>query len=139
MRPRWLKFVSGTLLFAAITVSARVPASEIAKGLQARADQKNVSCRVVESHTSFEHGVTIVIFHQSAKEDQGRLSDLLMQHGGAAVEWKGGDKKWHPATVLRLRSCFGRGLLLVPSRGAATKEGETFLLKFLEAKTASVK
>jgi hypothetical protein len=139
MRPRWPKFLSGVLLFAAIVVSAPVAASETAKDSQTSAKQKNVSCRVLESHTSAERGMTIVIFHQSAKEDQADLSNLLKQNEGATVERNSGDERWHPATVLRLKSCFERGLLLVPSGCAPPKEGQTFLLKFQEARTASVK
>jgi len=130
MRPRWSGVVSGALLYAAIAGSAGVPASE---------ELKNVSCRVLESHTSTERGVTILIFHQSSKEDQAGLSNLPKQNEGAAVEWKSGGEKWHPATVMRLKSCFGRGLLLVPAGSVAPKEGENFLLKFPEAKTATVK
>jgi hypothetical protein len=77
-----------------------------------------------------ERGVTIVIFHQSVKEDQAALSNLLKENEGATIEWKCGDEKWHAATVMRLKSCFGRGLLLVPAGSAVPKEGETFLLKF---------
>jgi hypothetical protein len=139
MRPRWPEFLSGALLFAAIVISARFAASETTKDSQARPDQKNVSCRVLESHTSSERGVTIVIFHQSAKEDQERLSNLLKENEGETVEWRRGDAQWQAATVLRLKSCFGRGLLILPAASAAPKEGETFLLKFPEAKTATVK
>jgi hypothetical protein len=139
MRPRWPTFLSGALLFVAIAVSARVAASGGGQDSQARAEQKNVSCRVLESHTSAERGVTIVIFHQSAKEDQAGLSNLLKQNEGTTIEWKSGDEKWHPATVMRLKSCFGRGLLVVPTGSAAPKEGETFLLKFPGAKAAAVK
>jgi hypothetical protein len=139
MPPRWPKFLTAALLFAAVAVSARVAASETAKDSQTSAEQKDVSCRVLESHTSTERGMTIMIFHQSGREDQGGLSNLLKQNEGAAVEWKSGDEKWHPATVMRLKSCFGRGLLLIPAGSVAPKEGENFLLKFPEAKTAMVK
>lgn len=71
MCPRWTALLSGTLFFAAIAVTTCVVAGESAKDTRASAEQTNVSCRVLESHTSAERGVTIVIFHQSAKEDQG--------------------------------------------------------------------
>lgn len=63
----------------------------------------------------------------------------LNQYLGATVEWQAGKAKWQTATVVRLKSCFGRGLLLVPTNSVAPKEGETFLLNFPEAKTAAVK
>lgn len=139
MRPRWFIFLSSAVFFAAIAVSVRVTASGAAKAPQTSAESRVIACRVLEAYSSAEHGVTIVIFHQSAKGDQASLSNLLKQNEGAAIEWKSGDEKWHPVTVMRLKSCFGRGLLLVPAASAAPKEGETFLLKFPDAKTAAVK
>jgi hypothetical protein len=41
-----------------------------------------------------------------------------------------GDGSWQRATVVRLKSCFGRGLLILPPGEPALKDGETFLLKF---------
>lgn len=139
MRPRWILFLRGAVFFAAIAVSARVTASEAAKAPQTNAESRMIPCRVLEAHSSAERGVTIVVFHQSAKGDQAGLSDLLKQSDGAGIEWKGGDEKWHPATVMRLKSCFGRGLLLVPAASGAPKEGEIVFLKFPDAKTAAVK
>lgn len=92
--------------------------------------ESTVVCRVLETHTAGTPSAAAVIFHQRDKQDQQRLGDLLKQHSGAAVQIQvGHDGVPQRATVFRVKSCFGRGLLLMAA-GAAPKDGETFTITF---------
>lgn len=73
--------------------------------------------------------MTIVVFNQRDKNDHVRLSELLKDQPGA-VEIKTSDGKWHKATVARLKSCFGRGLLFLSGDMQEPKDREDFLLRF---------
>jgi hypothetical protein len=73
--------------------------------------------------------VTIVVFNQRDKNDHVRLSELLKDQAGA-VEIKTSDGKWHKATVARLKSCFGRGLLFLSGDIQEPKDRDDFLLRF---------
>jgi len=74
--------------------------------------------------------VTLVLFHQQDEKERARLGSLLRQHSGAAVEFQTPDGAWHTASVLRLKSCFGRGLLLFSAGVAQLQEKGGFLLRF---------
>jgi hypothetical protein len=106
-----------------------------AQQLQHRPPEQNprvVICRVMEAHTSRDPAVTVVLFHQRDKADAKRLSGLLRRaSAGGAVEFQMGEGgAWQTATVARLKSCFGRGLLIVREGTAPLSEGATFLLRF---------
>jgi len=89
-----------------------------------------IACRVLEAHASTSPAVVAVVFHQRDKIDQARLSSALRQHSGEGVEVETGDGKSVSATVVRLKSCFGRGLLLLPADAPAIKDGATFMMTF---------
>src|SRR5208282_1122039 len=89
-----------------------------------------VACRVLEAHASTHPAVIAVVFHQRDKADQTRLAALLQHLADESVELQTGDGKWANATVVRLKSCFGRGLLLLPADAPPMKDGSTFLLRF---------
>jgi hypothetical protein len=92
--------------------------------------ESTVVCRVLETHAAGTPSAAAVIFHQRDKQDQQRLGGLLTQHSGAAVRIQvGPDGLSQSATVFRIKSCFGRGLLLMPA-GAAPRDGETFTITF---------
>ena len=91
---------------------------------------ETVACRVLEAHTLKGPGLAVAVFHQRDEKDRERLGSLLRQHPEAAVEIQTADGAWHAVTVLRLKSCFGRGLLLLPSGTAQLAEKSEFLLKF---------
>jgi hypothetical protein len=74
--------------------------------------------------------VTIVVFTQRDKPDHARLADLLKENDGGAVELRTADGKWHKATLVRVRSCFGRGLLFMAGDAGEPKDRENFLLRF---------
>jgi hypothetical protein len=88
-----------------------------------------VACRVLEAHADAALGVTVVVFHQRDDADRARVGALLRAHDGAAIEFQTSDGASHAATVMRLKACFGRGLLLFRSGGAVLAEKDEFLLR----------
>lgn len=94
------------------------------------APEEALSCRVLEVHTSEQPAVTIVIFHQREKKDSERLGALLREYAQTPVEFQTADGAWHNATLMRLKTCFGRGLLLFPAGSARLAEKDVFVLKF---------
>jgi len=74
-----------------------------------------VACRVLETHTDDELKVTVVVFHQRDEAQRSQLAELLRGHSGAMVEVQAGDGTWRRARLVRLKSCFGRGLLILPA------------------------
>jgi len=89
-----------------------------------------IACRVLEAHASANPAVTVIVFHQQHKEDGGRLGALLGSHSGESAEIQVGDAGWTGVTIFRLKSCFGRGLMVLPPGAPAMKDGATFLLRF---------
>ena len=95
-----------------------------------------VNCHALETHTSASPAVMIIVFNQRDKQDHVRLSDLLKQNDGAGVELRTSDGKWHKATLVRLRSCFGCGMLFLGVDAAQIKDRDNFLLRFPLKKTS---
>jgi hypothetical protein len=94
-----------------------------------------VACRALEVHTDAALGVTAVVFHQRDDDDRSRVGALLRAHDGAAVEFRTTDGASHSATLMRLKSCFGRGLLLFQAGAAHLAEKDEFLLRDPAAET----
>lgn len=113
-------------------LSAPAPSASSSPKLPAAAF---VNCRALETHTNSLPAVTIVVFNQRDKNDHVCLSELLKDQPGP-VEVKTSDGKWHKATVARLKSCFGRGLLFLSGDVDEPKDRENFLLRF-PSKSAS--
>jgi len=106
-----------------------------AQQLQHRPPEQNprvVACRVREAHASANPEAGLVVFSQRDKTDAQRLSALLRSaRDGGAVEFQSGESgEWRPASIVRLKSCFGRGLLIIPSGQVPPSEGSTILLRF---------
>lgn len=97
---------------------------------QAVAGANIIDCRALEAHSSATPPVIAVVFHQRDKQDQPRLAALLKKDSGATVAVQLGRSTWVNATVVRLKSCFGRGLLLLSSGSLAIKDGDAFRVKF---------
>lgn len=84
----------------------------------------------MEVHTDAANRTTVIVFHQRDDATRAALAELLRAHSGVTAEIQVGDAHaWQRATVFRLKSCFGRGLLLVPSGGAQLNEGGEFNLR----------
>ena len=78
-------------------------------------DAGTIACRALETHTDDELKVTVVVFHQRDEAQRSQLAALLREHSGAMVEVQSGDGAWRRARLVRLKSCFGRGLLMLPA------------------------
>jgi hypothetical protein len=91
---------------------------------------ETVTCRVLDTWAVEKMGVALALFHQSDKADATKLAELLRHRDGARVEFQTPDGCWHEARVLRLKACFGRGLLVFPAASAALAPREKFRLRF---------
>ena len=89
-----------------------------------------VACRALEVHADAASRITAVVFHHAGESSRAPLAEFLRAHSGAAVEVQieGSTDSPGQGTVFRLKSCFGRGLLLLPAE-AAMKEGTVFHLR----------
>jgi len=119
--------------FATLLLLVFPPAG--AQELQHRPPEQNprvVNCKVMEVHSSREPAVSVAVFHQRDKADAQRLKELLERAmDGGAVEYQTSEgSAWQPAAVARLKSCFGRGLLILPAGAAPLAASQTFLLRF---------
>lgn len=94
-----------------------------------------VTCRVLEVHANKEPGVVLVIFHQRDKQDQPRFAALLKQSTGGTIQIRPAGAQWKSASVIRLKSCFGRGMLILPP-GTSLKEHADLVVKFSDVKAA---
>jgi hypothetical protein len=120
--------VASIIGFLVLTVSPRVTRAQTAA---ARPDKNIVTCRVLEMHTIAQPPVIIVLFHQRDKKDQPRFASLLKQADGSTVQIRIGKGDWQTVSVVRLRNCFGRGLLTFPAGATKLKDKDEFLAKFL--------
>ena len=128
----------GVCALVATCVLCVAPDGAAPQKLQHRPAEQNprvVACRMMEVHVSQQPAVSVVVFHQRDKVDADRLGKLLRdaQEGGAVEFQSSAGGEWQPASVARLKSCFGRGLLIVstaPAGGAQLTAGGTFLLRF---------
>jgi hypothetical protein len=114
------------LLVSAASAQTGGPSPPQAPGLS----ERSVACRVMEVFRAERLGTMAAIFHQRDKADGPRLGELLLAHSGAEVEFETPDGQRHRATVGRMKSCFGRGLLLFAAGEARLAEKEEFVLRF---------
>jgi hypothetical protein len=94
------------------------------------ASAETIACRVLEAHPSEHPRITLVIFRHRDPKERARMGGLLRERSGASVQFKKTEGQWRPATVLRLKSCFGRGALLIEGETAKLAEGDEFVLQF---------
>jgi len=83
-----------------------------------------IACRALETHTDSDLKVTVIVFHQRDEAQRTQLAVLLREHSGEMVEVQAGDGVWHRARMLRLKSCFGRGLLMLAAPAPFTDRAE---------------
>jgi len=88
-----------------------------------------VACRALEVHQDEDLKVTVVVFHQKDQNDRPQLAALLRAHSGQIVQFQAAGAAGHRARVFRLKSCFGRGLLLVTGAAPLGERAE-FVLRF---------
>ena len=108
--------------------------SDVSLGAQAqvtvtKAANGPIVCSVVEAFEEGRLGVRAVVFHQRDKADGPRLGSLLLAHSGKEIELETTDGRRYRATVFRIKSCFGRGLVLVPASKLKLGEHDEFTLR----------
>ena len=101
-----------SLRFAGLVAMLLVVSAALAA--QARPETDTVRCRALEVHTDDALKVSVIVFHQRNEEQRSSLTALLREQSGAMVELQTADGKWRPARLVRLKSCFGRGMLILP-------------------------
>jgi hypothetical protein len=74
-------------------------------------------------------GVRAIVFHQRDKADGPRLGSLLLTHSGEEMELETAGGRRYRATVFRVKSCFGRGLVLLPTSKLKLGEQDEFTLR----------
>jgi len=109
------------------TVAVLLLVSPVLSGSQAAppAPQTGtIVCRTLETHTDDALKVTVVVFHQRDEAQRSQLAELLRGHSGQMVEVQASDGSWRRARLLRLKSCFGRGLLMLPAPAPFSERAE---------------
>lgn len=117
------------IAFAVPSLAARQAASHP----NAVPESAVVECRVLEAHASAAPAALVVIFHQQEKKDQPRLAALIKANSGSEANIQIGGAAWIEVPIFRLRTCFGRGMMILSPGEAALKDGDTFRIRFAKA------
>ena len=104
------------LILPALSESQAVPPASPQTG--------TIACRALETHTDDGLKVTVVVFHQRDEAQRSQLAELLRGHSGQMVEVQASDGSWRRARMLRLKSCFGRGLLMLAAPAPFSERAE---------------
>ncbi len=83
----------------------------------------------MESFEEQKLGMRAIVFHQRDKADGPRLGDLLLKHSGEEMELEASGGSRYRATVFRVKSCFGRGLAIIPTDRLKLGENDQFTLR----------
>jgi hypothetical protein len=122
-------------LYPAVILSATLLAHpfgpSIAGSPQAPSNPGNrpIICSVMESFEEQKLGTRAIVFHQRDKVDGPRLGDLLLKHSGEEMELEARDGRRYRATIYRVKSCFGRGLAIIPTNRLKLSETDEFTLR----------
>ena len=111
------------VLSAAVAGSAASPP----QGEPTTAPPNSIACKVMEAKTAV--GVTAAVVHQASSAERERVGAWIREHDGAPVEFRTSDGPWRPASIFRLRTCFGRGLLMFAAKEAHIEQGVTVELR----------
>ncbi len=125
--PKWTLVLTGLLLLVA-SLPVRDRGSTSAQTVGSL--QFTITCRVMEVFVAERLGAQAIIFHPRDKADGPRLGELLKMHSGTEVEFETPDGRRHGATLVRMKSCFGRGLMLFRAGEAKLAEKDEFVLRF---------
>jgi hypothetical protein len=87
-----------------------------------------IACKALDAYTDSQLKVTVIVFHQRDQAQRSELAVLLHNYGGSIVQMQGDDGSWRDARMIRLQSCFGRGLLLLSGPSTVAQHGQ-FLLR----------
>ena len=115
----------------ALATSLMIPVSDPSHGAQGQTPgtKEGIICSVMESFEEGRLGVRAIVFHQRDKADGPRLGSLLLAHSGKEMELETTGGRRYRATVFRVKSCFGRGLVLVPTSRLKLAEHDEFTLR----------
>lgn len=91
----------------------------------------SVLCSAMEVFTDQRLSVRAIVFHQANKTDGPRLGSLLADHTGEAMELRTAEGQRCRATVFRVKSAFGRGLMLLPLSAPALAAHDQFRLSLI--------
>lgn len=92
-------------------------------------ENRPIICSVMESFEEQKLGAQAVVFHQRDKVDGPRLGDLLLKHSGQEMELEASGGRRYRATIFRVKSCFGRGLAIIPTNRLKLQENDEFSLR----------
>lgn len=120
-----------TIALATVLMS---PVSDASHGVQtrtgvAKAGSGPIICRVMEAFDEGKLGVRAIVFHQRDKADGPRLGSLLLARSGQDIVLETGGSQRYRATVFRVKSCFGRGLVLIPASRMKLGNNDDFTLR----------
>ena len=87
-----------------------------------------IACRALEVHEDLELKTAVIVFHQADQSQGSELAVLLRDHSGQTVEIQGADGGWHSARMDRMKTNFGRGMLLLASPSPVAEHSQ-FLLR----------
>ena len=87
-----------------------------------------IACTVMEVFEDGKLGVRAIIFHQRDKANGPQLGALLLADSGKAMELETTRGQRYLASVFRVRSCFGRGLAIIPAGNPTLHERDAFIL-----------
>lgn len=122
-----LTLLTAVLVATVFTLDGPSPAAAAAAG-------PTISCRVIESAASAQSHVRLAIFHYANAADRARLGELLRKYDDSTVHFQTSDGSWRSATLSRLKTCFGRGLLVYSASGPALAAKQNFILRFPASK-----
>jgi len=88
----------------------------------------------MEVFTAANQGVSAIIFHQRDKADGLKLGELLRSYSGHDLEFETKDGRKHQATIYRVKSCFGRGLMIIAADDVHLEPQDEFALRFADVK-----
>ena len=117
-----------------LATALAIPISDAAPGARPQSSAVKpgdgpIMCSVMEAFEEGKLGVRAILFHQRDKADGPRLGSLLLSHSGEEMELEGAGGRRYRATVFRVKSCFGRGLALVPTARLKLGEQDEFTLR----------
>lgn len=122
--------LAGILQFGAASAMAWGPLGSF-KSADNAAESGPITCVVMESFDETKLGVAASIFHQRNKTDGPLLGSLLLAHTGQEMELRVTGGQAYRATVFRVKSAFGRGLVLLPTGKVKLHPGDEFTLRFV--------
>src|SRR5260370_3352420 len=99
----------------AVTLSCLIFPRTHAAATDDASSQNTISCTVLEAHMIPNLGVSVAVFHPMSQDEASRFSALMKAHSHTSLQFRTADSSWHKASVARLQSDIGRGLVLFVS------------------------